>query len=98
MAAAVSMVTMSPDSMVSAGLLAALKLPMFTVCGLGIRVYSAARAAGAAAMTAVASKADRIVFVVIMVGSRVADWDREDWVSLPGEDRLRDHAVDALGA
>ena len=45
MAAAVSMVTMSPDSIVSAGLLAALKLPMFTVPGLGIRVYSAAPAA-----------------------------------------------------
>ena len=28
------------DSIVSAGLLAALKLPMFTVCGLGINVYS----------------------------------------------------------
>jgi hypothetical protein len=28
--------------MVSAGLLAALKLPIFTVCGLGISVYSAA--------------------------------------------------------
>src|ERR1700693_3467386 len=36
------MTTVSPDSMVSAGLVAALKFPMFTVCGLGISVYSAA--------------------------------------------------------
>jgi hypothetical protein len=36
------MTTVSPDSMVSAGLLAALKLPILTVCGLGISVYSAA--------------------------------------------------------
>ena len=38
------MTTVSPDSIVRAGLVAALKLPIFTVCGLGISVYSAARA------------------------------------------------------
>jgi hypothetical protein len=32
---------MSPELMVNAGLSAALKYQMWTVCGLGIRVYSA---------------------------------------------------------
>jgi hypothetical protein len=40
-AAAVSMVTISPELIVSTGLSAALKLPMCTVAGLGISVYSA---------------------------------------------------------
>jgi hypothetical protein len=36
-----SIVTISPELMVNAGLSAALKYPMWTVCGLGIKVYSA---------------------------------------------------------
>jgi hypothetical protein len=35
-------VTVSPDSMVKIGLSVGLKWPMWTVCGLGISVYSAA--------------------------------------------------------
>src|SRR5215813_12827861 len=46
MAVAVSMVTMSPELIVSTGLIAALKFPMCTVAGLGISVYSAQRALG----------------------------------------------------
>src|SRR5215510_6446870 len=46
MAVAVSMVTMSPELIVSTGLIAALKFPMCTVAGLGISVYSAQRAFG----------------------------------------------------
>src|SRR4029077_2241541 len=41
---AASNVTMSPELMVRAGLLAALKLPMLTVLGVGISVNSAALA------------------------------------------------------
>src|ERR1700730_5888875 len=41
---AASKVTMSPELMVRAGLLAALKFPMLTVLGVGIRVISAAAA------------------------------------------------------
>src|SRR6266576_2135286 len=41
---AASKVTMSPELMVSAGLLAALKFPMLTVLGVGISVNSAAAA------------------------------------------------------
>src|SRR5262249_31003580 len=44
------MVTMSPDSIVSTGLVAALKLPICTGCGLGINGLSAARAIGEPAM------------------------------------------------
>ena len=40
------MMTMSPELMVSTGLSAALKCPTWTVCGLGINVYSAALAFG----------------------------------------------------
>jgi hypothetical protein len=40
------MMTMSPELMVSTGLSAALKCPTWTVCGLGISVYSAASASG----------------------------------------------------
>jgi hypothetical protein len=40
------MITMSPELMVSTGLSAALKCPTWTVCGLGISVYSAASALG----------------------------------------------------
>src|SRR3954470_3061310 len=40
-AAAVSIVTMSPELMVNTGLTLAAKWPMCTVCGLGISVYSA---------------------------------------------------------
>src|SRR3954471_7001734 len=40
-AAAVSIVTMSPELMVSTGLTFAAKWPTCTVCGLGISVYSA---------------------------------------------------------
>jgi len=40
------MMTMSPELMVSTGLSAALKCPTWTVCGLGISVYSAASALG----------------------------------------------------
>src|SRR5882762_8737627 len=46
MAAALSMVTISPDSMVSTGFTLAAKCPIWTVCGLGISVCSAACAAG----------------------------------------------------
>src|SRR5712671_4301085 len=42
----VSTMTMSPELMVSTGLSAALKCPTWTVCGLGISVYSAASALG----------------------------------------------------
>src|SRR5258708_7358765 len=42
----VSMMTVSPELMVSTGLSAALKCPTWTVCGLGISVYSAASALG----------------------------------------------------
>src|SRR5579872_7426560 len=41
---AASRLTMSPELMVSAGRLAALKLPIFTVAGDGASVYSAGRA------------------------------------------------------
>src|SRR5215472_18046883 len=41
-----SIVTMSPELIVSTGLSAALKCPTWTVCGLGISVYSAASALG----------------------------------------------------
>src|SRR5436190_8370574 len=51
-AAAVSMVTMSPELMVSTGFTLAAKCPMCTVCGLGISVYSAARAVGKPAVAA----------------------------------------------
>jgi hypothetical protein len=44
--AAVSMVTISPELIVRTGLSAALKLPMCTVAGLGISVYSAQNARG----------------------------------------------------
>jgi hypothetical protein len=40
------MMTMSPELMVSTGLSAALKCPTWTVCGLGINVYSAVSALG----------------------------------------------------
>src|SRR2546430_5982417 len=49
-AAAVSMVTMSPQLMVSTGFTLAAKWPICTVCGLGISVYSAACAGGAPAV------------------------------------------------
>src|SRR5215831_15213963 len=42
----VSMMTISPELMVSTGVSAALKYPTWTVCGLGISVYSAASALG----------------------------------------------------
>src|ERR1700730_9263700 len=42
----VSMMTMSPELMVSTGLSAALKCPAWTLCALGIGVYSAASALG----------------------------------------------------
>src|ERR1700722_20154101 len=45
-AAALSIVTMSPESMVSTGFRLERKYPMCTVCGLGVSVYSAARSAG----------------------------------------------------
>src|SRR5580692_3433634 len=45
-AAAVSIVTTSPESMVSTGFKLERKYPMCTVCGLGVSVYSAARNAG----------------------------------------------------
>src|SRR5215467_8523078 len=44
--AAVSIVTISPELIVRTGLSAALKLPMCTVAGLGISVYSAQSALG----------------------------------------------------
>jgi hypothetical protein len=51
------MTTVSPDSIVSTGLVAALKFPMFTVCGLGISVYSAAGAPQMPALHAMAAPA-----------------------------------------
>jgi hypothetical protein len=40
------MMTMSPELMVSTGFSAALKCPTWTVCGVGINVYSAASGLG----------------------------------------------------
>ncbi len=68
------MTTVSPDSIVSAGLDAALKFPMFTVCGLGISVYSAACAPQTMALQAMAAQARSrprgIVFVVLSVAMK----------------------------
>jgi hypothetical protein len=55
------MTTVSPDSMVRTGFDAALKFPMFTVCGLGISTYSAACAPKTPALHTVAAQATKCV-------------------------------------
>src|ERR1700704_5909997 len=77
---AASKVTMSPELIVKAGLLAALKLPMLTVLGVGISVNSAASApptnALAITLSAAIGSAAHIGFFQIMgMGSSV-------WVGL----------------
>src|SRR5262245_31476841 len=57
-AAAVSIVTMSPELMVRTGLTLAAKWPTCTVCGLGISVYSAEWAAEPKDMAAMLAATD----------------------------------------
>src|SRR5436305_5655957 len=59
MAAAVSIVTMSPELMVRTGLTLAAKWPMCTVCGLGISVYSADWAVKPIDITAMLAPTDK---------------------------------------
>src|SRR5258708_29464223 len=77
---AASSVTMSPELMVKAGLLAALKFPMFTVLGVGISVNSAAAAPltntlASMLSAAIGSAAHIGFFQIIDMGSSV-------WVGL----------------
>ncbi len=69
------MVTMSPDATVSTGFSAALKWPICTVCGLGINVCSAPRAADnpATAVAATSTARREQMAVIVNLPSQMTD-------------------------